>query len=300
MDSDEASLISQLFPPNTSHSWLSICSLRAHRIVVPFTGTGAKRRMLLLHGTASSAALVASSCARWVGGEVELHVVDLPGYGRTPEEEDRGEYDAAKTLDLMCAFIESYTHSYLSDCPFYVAGWSVGGLYALEWASRHNNTQAVNLILISSVGFGRPDWLSVRFGTYILPAACHAFGFIAPALPLRYRYWLRVNAAASNVAARFAGMWTTRLVGTLHAVLSKRTRVAFVWGDCDGVLPYGDASIAASESGVPFITMPGAGHVCFHHDGGRTVAKALAAAVRSLDDDGRWNEVAFKAAIRTM
>ena len=66
-----------------------------------------------------------------------VHVVDLPGFGRSPR---RGSL----TLAGVCAELDA-----LFPRPVTVLGWSLGGLFALEWA-RLNPSKVERLVLVAS------------------------------------------------------------------------------------------------------------------------------------------------------
>lgn len=76
-----------------------------------------------------------------------VHAVDLPGHGHSPRP---GPLTLDSVVDLLCRTF---------DCPLMVAGWSLGGLFALEWARRCPE-QVERLILVASSPCfrQRDDW----------------------------------------------------------------------------------------------------------------------------------------------
>lgn len=77
-----------------------------------------------------------------------VHVVDLPGHGRSPA---RGDGGLDSIVDALAAELAG---------PLNVCGWSLGGQIALHWAARHPE-QIRSLVLMCSTPcfVEQDDWL---------------------------------------------------------------------------------------------------------------------------------------------
>lgn len=105
--------------------------------------------LVLLHGFAMHGGLFAPivpALAAWH----RVHVVDLPGHGRSPPITPFDLPALANAVDAAMATI---------DGPLTVLGWSLGGQVALQWASMKPERIA-RLILVSSTPsfVSRDDW----------------------------------------------------------------------------------------------------------------------------------------------
>lgn len=77
-----------------------------------------------------------------------LHIVDLPGHGYSPRT-------AALTLDSVVDLLDA-----TFSRPLSVMGWSLGGLFALEWARRNPGKVEKLVLVASSPCFRRrDDWV---------------------------------------------------------------------------------------------------------------------------------------------
>lgn len=76
-----------------------------------------------------------------------LHLVDLPGHGRSPMSEPADLEAWAEVLD--CAF----------PLPVHVVGWSLGGELAMQWALSHPaKMRSLSLIASTPCFAKREDW----------------------------------------------------------------------------------------------------------------------------------------------
>ena len=107
-------------------------------------GSGAP--LLLIHGWGMHGG-VWDSVAEELAENFHVHIVDLPGYGFSIEQE-------ANTLDAMVDELSAA----LAE-PLAVCGWSLGGQVALRWAAREPE-KVQRLILVASTPCftGRADW----------------------------------------------------------------------------------------------------------------------------------------------
>ena len=107
-------------------------------------GSGAP--LLLIHGWGMHGG-VWGSVAEQLAENFHVHIVDLPGYGFSVEQE-------ANTLDAM---VDELSAAFAE--PLAVCGWSLGGQVALRWAAREPD-KVRRLILVTSTPCftGRADW----------------------------------------------------------------------------------------------------------------------------------------------
>ncbi len=103
-----------------------ICRLSGERSLAwSDSGTGAP--LILLHGWAASK-LVFTELASLLNNEFRVLCPDLPGHGHSSAGQDM-------TLDGLCNELMLWFDE-LGERPFLLAGWSLGGMLALELASR--------------------------------------------------------------------------------------------------------------------------------------------------------------------
>lgn len=95
-----------------------------------------KPALVLLHGWGMHGGVWTDLCAR-LENEFEVLAPDLPGHGVSPMAEP---YDLDALVDRLAATAPA-------NCC--VAGWSLGGQLALQWAARHPQ-QVRRLILIAT------------------------------------------------------------------------------------------------------------------------------------------------------
>ena len=107
---------------------------------------GSGERLLLIHGWGMHGG-VWDSVAERLAESFSVHIVDLPGYGFSIEQE-------ANTLDAM---VDELSAAFAE--PLAVCGWSLGGQVALRWAAREPD-KVRRLILVTSTPCftGRADW----------------------------------------------------------------------------------------------------------------------------------------------
>ncbi|SFN45745.1 pimeloyl-[acyl-carrier protein] methyl ester esterase [Formivibrio citricus] len=102
--------------------------------------------VVLLHGWGMNGAVWKQTVER-LAGEYCLHVVDLPGHGRSPAIEPASLEKWAEALDR--AF----------PLPVHVLGWSLGGELAMQWAlSAPQKIRSLSLIASTPCFARRDDW----------------------------------------------------------------------------------------------------------------------------------------------
>jgi len=107
-------------------------------------GTGPA--LVMIHGWAMHGGVFEPLVAR-LQEQFTLHLVDLPGHGRSRDSA------VPFTLDAMASAIAAQT----PPAPW--LGWSLGGLVALHAANRHRTSVRGLLMLAASPRFVRaPDW----------------------------------------------------------------------------------------------------------------------------------------------
>jgi pimeloyl-[acyl-carrier protein] methyl ester esterase len=108
--------------------------------------------VVLLHGWAMHSGLWAPLVER-LADRYRLHLVDLPGHGRSPPI-------ASYTLDAMAEAVASACRPLINDDQqLDVLGWSLGGAIATRWALREPDAVAKLILVCTSPCFvRRPDW----------------------------------------------------------------------------------------------------------------------------------------------
>jgi pimeloyl-[acyl-carrier protein] methyl ester esterase len=107
---------------------------------------GSGEPLLLIHGWGMHGG-VWDSVAERLAESFSVHIVDLPGYGFSIEQE-------ANTLDALVDELSA-----VFAVPLAVCGWSLGGQVAMRWAAREPD-QVRRLILVTSTPCftAREDW----------------------------------------------------------------------------------------------------------------------------------------------
>jgi pimeloyl-[acyl-carrier protein] methyl ester esterase len=108
--------------------------------------------LVLLHGWAMHSGLFAPLLPRLIG-DFRVHLIDLPGHGRSPPV-------SPYTLDTLAAAVdEAASRVGATSPPPVVLGWSLGGTIALRWA-RSGSTDIARLVLVATTPsfVARPDW----------------------------------------------------------------------------------------------------------------------------------------------
>jgi len=111
---------------------------RARRSALHVDVVGAGAPLVLLHGFAMHGALFAPLVDA-LAAHRRMHVIDLPGHGRSPPS-------AAFTLE---ALVDALDTAVETDARLDVVGWSLGGQAALEWA-RLRPSRIRKLVLVAT------------------------------------------------------------------------------------------------------------------------------------------------------
>lgn len=155
---------------------------------VETAGTGPD--VVLLHGWGTPGRIFAP-LARELARTRRVHVVDLPGYGRSP-------ICIPYTLDEVT---EILARNLPRRCQ--VCGWSLGGIAALAWARRApQQVIALGLIATTPCFIRRPDWPHAM-AAEVLDAFAESLA-ADPAATLRRFYALQAlgDARAAHVVRR--------------------------------------------------------------------------------------------------
>ena len=309
-DAIETHFVSENFPHGATSDWISLLKTghwHAHRVYVPCQGPSIQpRTLLLVHGTGSSATLLSSSCVHDLSQHFNLHIVDLPGFGRTPCPPDAVIESAGDCIDIMADFFDLYCMACNLN-NFIIAAHSAGAYFSLQWLitrpSRLRNVYGC--ILISSGGylptfsdFGAyfallstlriPSCSARRFGQILYPLARNS-----PYLQL----WLQVNANTDvlNFSPLFCRMssgsaiWTQPCLPDFLHTASTSPKFVLLTGSKDHFTCWHESfmiSRLASLLGIqiPFMVIPGAGHSCFHLKNGKLITSAIIQATTTLDN----------------
>jgi pimeloyl-[acyl-carrier protein] methyl ester esterase len=175
---------------------------RPARVFVQSSGAGPP--IVLLHGFALHGGLfdaVAAGLAR----THRVHVVDLPGHGRSGQVE-------AESLDAVAGLVAQAVADATSDAgtavrPI-VLGWSLGGQVAMAWALRHPGAIARLVLVCTTPSFvTRPDWPCAMDAVTLL-----RFGDeLRVAWRLTLQRFLTLQVHASEAGRRTLGQLRARL-----------------------------------------------------------------------------------------
>lgn len=220
--------------------------------------------VLLLHGWGASAQLMRAAGAPLQQAH-RLHILDLPGHGRTPPPPE------AWGVPEYAALVASYLHKHdLGPLP--VIGHSNGGRIALHMASDPEMEALITrLVLISPSGVTpersfsyhlKRTWISVLKAPFrLLPGG---------SLRERGLDWLRSTifwklAASSDYAAASGVMRETFVRTVTHHLDDRLHRVTvptvILWGDADTAVSRRQMEVL--ETHIPdagLVVMEGAGH----------------------------------------
>lgn len=159
--------------------------------------TGSGPELVLLHGWGLHGGLWQPVIAP-LSQNFCVHSVDLPGHGRSPREE-------ALTLDSLVRRLDQ-----AFPRPVIVVGWSLGGLFALEWARRRpDKVERVVLVASSPCFRQRADWSSAM--------AADVLDKFADDLHTDYRSTLQRFLALQTMGDAFARQLLREMQGRLFA-----------------------------------------------------------------------------------
>jgi pimeloyl-[acyl-carrier protein] methyl ester esterase len=250
--------------------------------------------LVLLHGWAMHGGLFAPILPT-LAKRHRVHVVDLPGHGRSPALDSTG----AGTLDAIVAAIDAALHEIRpeSDAPLDVLGWSLGGAVAMRWALEQPSRIARLVLVATTPSFiARENWPHAmrddtlrKFGDELRTAyrlTLNRFltlqtqgsddGRTALAA-LRHELFARGEPAPAGLAQSLALLRAIDLRPDAAAI---RAPTLVVTGDRDTLAPREAAAwLANAIPDARLVDIPGAAHVPFlsHRD-------AFVAAVTSFLD----------------
>jgi pimeloyl-[acyl-carrier protein] methyl ester esterase len=245
---------------------------RAHvqrRLHVESFGTG--RPIVLLHGFAMHGGLF-EPLVPALAASRRVHVVDLPGHGRSPCV---ASFDLAALADAVDSALPA------DDAPLDVLGWSLGGQIAIEWA-RLRAARIRRLVLVTTTPSfvarrGFPHAMSAqtlaRFGDELrasyrltlsrfLALQVHGSEEGRATLDaLRARLFARGEPAPAALASALALLRDTDLRTALGAIA---TPALVVGGERDAIVPVeATRRLAAGLPQARHVAISGAAHAPF-------------------------------------
>ena len=239
-----------------------------HGLHVDAAGAGAP--LVLLHGFAMHGGLFAPLAAQWAKRR-RVHVVDLPGHGRSPAL-------PAFDLDAIAGAVDA---ALPGEARLDVVGWSLGGQVALEWA-RARPARIARLVLVATTPSfvaraGWPHAMSeatlLRFGEELRDAyRATLLRFLALQVhdsregratlaKLRARMFDRGEPSPAVLAAALALLRTADLRPALGSIA---TPALVVGGERDAIVPVeATRRLAAALPNARHAAIAGAAHAPF-------------------------------------
>lgn len=254
-------------------------------MLVHYRSTGKGAPVILLHGTASSLHTWEGWTA-WLASYYRVISLDLPAFGLTGPHPAR-DYSIAAYSD----FLEQFVAEQRLD-TFYLAGNSLGGLIAWQYAADHPE-RVRKLILLDAAGFPREAGkspLAIRLAqnkllsgmmTKITPKSLLRKSLlevyaddskVTDALLERYFELLRFPGNRQAYVDRVQEGWQADIEGLRTLDMP----VLIQWGGLDAWIPVGDAHrFKEYLQHAELIVYPDLGHVPMEEAPERTVQDAL-------------------------
>ena len=233
--------------------------------------SGAGPPLVLLHGFAMHGGLFAPLLPA-LTPHFRVHVVDLPGHGRSPSIDNSDMSALAAAIDDATATIGQ---------PLTVLGWSLGGQAALQWSrARPHRIRRLVLVATTPAFVVRDDWTCAmtaatlaRFGDELRVAyRLTLLRFLTLQIRgsddgrrtlalLRERLFERGEPTSASLAATLAMLATTDL---RRAVPDVRAPALVIGGDKDTLVPLAAThALAAALPHATHATITGAAHAPF-------------------------------------
>jgi pimeloyl-[acyl-carrier protein] methyl ester esterase len=170
----------------------------ANAPVLHVESVGAGEPLLVLHGFAMHGGLFAPVLPALAAGH-RVHVVDLPGHGRSPPV-------TPFTLDRVADAVRAVVHGV--GRPATVLGWSFGGQVALALARNHPDSVARLVLVCTTPSFvTRPGWSCA-----MTPETLRRFGDeLAVAYKLTLQRFLTLQVQGSEAGRATLAMLRARL-----------------------------------------------------------------------------------------
>ena len=257
--------------------------------------------LLLVHGYGTTSALAWRHVIGPLSKTYQVYALDLPGFGRstaTPTfySPAVGRDDA---LEQICAFVSGFQRAVGIRAP-YVVAHSFGGFLMTHCVSR-SPSLASRLLLADVPGFFSTNggfdygWASFfcfglphalvrpwgRGGRYLIDAVLSAVGGQVDGTMIDYWHQLQMNPElmSDEVVSKFIVHRWTHAIGTgvaLVPLLRTAVPVLLVTGTLDEISPPHQGRLVHELAGVPFRTIPGAGHVPYILHRGKDFVAAVA------------------------
>ncbi len=265
-------------PPS---QFLSVAGLRLH---LRDTGPKDAPAIILLHGFGSSL-LTWEAWAAELSTKYRVVRYDLPGFGLTgPDPTD--DYSDSRSMAVLAALMDR-----LGIARATLVGNSMGGKLAWQFAAMYP-ARVAKLVLVSPDGFASPGFeygkkpdvpLLVRLLPYTLPTAIVRMS-LAPAygnpaaltddVLMRYRDMMLAPGVRRAMIARMRQVELQPPEPLLKRITAP---TLLVWGERDGMIPFGNAKDYASVlPNTQIAAFPDLGHVPMEEAPARSLAPVLA------------------------
>ncbi len=239
---------------------------RYNDLPVAYRKTGAGKPLLILHGWGSSSRVM-MPVAKQLSDIRKSYVLDLPGFGDTPEP--GRSWSIADYADMVQAFIE-----YECGEPVDILAHSFGGRITLKLCAREFGRQWIGKVLITG-GAGmkpkrKPSYYVKKYAAKIMKAP---FLILPEGAREKALGWLRSTSAwkslGSSEYSQLSGVMRETFVKSVTEYLESSLPdithdVLLLWGKNDDATPLyqGERMERGIEKGA-LVVMEGAGHYAF-------------------------------------
>ncbi len=240
-----------------------------------------KPDLLLVHGTMSGS-MSFVKMLDYLSEYFTVHLIDLPGFGRSYISKDLSNMTKSKIIDFYCTVLRTYIDKHCLNSVS-IAGHSFGAFISINFASKH--PEIVNkIILIDPAGIfpilGKYGaYWGIFFKFAILQMICRSIGPLAPFIfhtflnfmkcKIYNDYYFQLISSKSTIANLFVGRfidmtfsrssWSHPL---LHTLTNLQMPIGFIYGENDNIIPYHQGLVFAEMTcnNIPVNIIHDAGH----------------------------------------